>query len=124
MSDRTVFMVVLKNDKDQTIRDLFIQEKRQIMNQMNFYDYCDEFDYGHAEEVFYDLFLNSGVFYYNEFEPKYVSIYDAKKGEKFICLFFMNTAGAWESLNILRIKENNSDSTIQYYGKGIIYVPT
>jgi hypothetical protein len=124
MGSRTVFMVVLKNDKDQTIKDLFKKEKRQIMNQMKFYDYCDEFDYGHAEEVFDNIFLNPGNFYYDEFEPKYVSIYDAKKGEVFICLFFKNTAGGWESLNILRIKENNSDSTIQYYGDGIIYVPT
>jgi hypothetical protein len=122
MSDREGAIFVIVSHKDQTIKDALLKEKENIMTALNFHKHVEDLDFDREPrdpgeyfdhvffhyEIYYDKYnINPGIF-------EHKKIFDIKKGQSFLAIFTVNSAGCWEHLQVLPLVTSGV-SNIKYY---------
>jgi hypothetical protein len=76
-------------------------------------------------KLFDDIFMDYGICFVDYSQDIY-KIFTIKKGESFLAIFSVNSAGSWEGLQVVPSKVNFlNDSNINYYTKKeIICMPS
>jgi len=92
MSDREASIFVIKSDKNQTIKELIVNNQEEIIT---------------AIKLSYDIYYN--IYTENSFDMGF----NVKKGQAIVAIFSVNSAGYWQSLQVLPAKFGSSN--IQYY---------
>ena len=124
---REAAMFVLVSDTDQTIKELILQNKQQIMYLIRFHQHTNELHQDMIvrdtpNEYFDKVFLEYDV-YYTEYTPKYKKILDVKKGEGLIIILAVNSAGCWEDLQAIPLISGRGN--MRYYSeRRTIHMPS
>jgi hypothetical protein len=122
MSDRDAAIFVITSDKNQTIKEAILKEKKEIMKVIKFDRWVKDCEINNTpSKVFNDIFIDNSIcFYVYTYEPKFdlKKIFDVKRGESFLAIFSVNSAGSWEILQVIPLKVNSlNNSNINYYTK-------
>jgi len=126
MSDRSAAIFIITSDKDQTLKEAILKEKKEIMKIIEFEQWVKEFEFHDIpSKIFDDIFLDYKICYvvYSQFDMH--EIYNIKKGESFLTIFSVNSAGSWQGCQVIPLKVNSlNNSNIEYYTeKEIISMP-
>lgn len=122
MSDRSAAIFVITSDKNQSIKKTILKEKKEIMKVIKFNQWVKECEIDNTpSKVFDSIFLDYEIcFYVYTYEPKFdlKKIFDIKKGESFLAIFSVNSAGSWQILQVIPLKFSSlNSSNIHYYTK-------
>ena len=120
MSDRDAAIFVITSDKNQTIKEAILEEKKEIMKVIKFNRWVKDCEINNTpSKVFDDIFIDNKIcFYVYTYKPKFnlQEISNIKKGESFLAIFSVNSAGSWEILQVIPVKVNSfNNSNINYY---------
>jgi len=113
---REAAIFIIESDKDQTINELILNDQERIMTAINFRHHVEELEIKYdAREYFERVFLDYNIAYnlYSEHSFNIKKVFDVKKGQVIVALFFVNSAGCWERLQVLPAKSGLSN--IKYY---------
>jgi hypothetical protein len=127
MSDRSAAIFIITSDKNQTLKEAILKEKKEIMKVIKFDRWVKDCEIDNMPSVAFDnIFLDYELYYaiYSH-KPKFdlKKIFDVKKGESFLAIFSVNSAGSWQGLQTIPLKVGSSN--IKYYTKReIIFMPS
>ena len=117
MSDRQAAIFVITSGKDQTIKEAILKEKKEIMKVIKFNRWVKDVEIDDTpSKVFDDIFMDYKICFivFSQFDMH--EIYTIKKGESFLAIFSVNSAGSWEILQVIPVKVNSfNNSNINYY---------
>jgi len=116
---REAAIFVLVSDEDQTIKQLILKHKEQIMSLIRFHQHVNELkemsDFEDTPNEYFDkVFLDYDTCY-TEYDPDYKKIFDVKKAESLIVILTVNSAGCWEGLQPIPLIYGRG--TMRYYTK-------
>lgn len=126
MSKRQASIFLITSDKKQTIKEAILKEKKEIMKVIKFNRWVKDIEIdGTPSKLFDDIFMGYDICFVDYSQDIY-QIFTIKKGESFLAIFSVNSAGSWEGLQVVPIKINFlNDSNINYYTKKeTIYMPS
>jgi hypothetical protein len=118
MSNREAAIFVINSDKDQTIKELILSEREEIITAIKLRRHVEDFEIEYdAQEYFEKIFLDHDIYYdiYIEDPFSIEKEFNVKKGQIIIAILSVNSAGYWERLQVLPTKIGVSN--VLYYSE-------
>lgn len=118
MSSREAAIFIINSDKDQTLKELILSERENIITAIKLKRHIEDLEIeSSVKEYFKNIFLNYDICYHNYTEEPFSmeKVFNVKKGQVIIAIFAVNSAGYWEGLQVLPTKIGLSN--ILYYSE-------